>query len=86
MNLSYRGVKVCDSADQVMEQNMSKNYRSAGTGRFVTKSQATRNPSKTVAETRGGGSTNGTHRSAVTGKFVTPSYAAKNPGKTIKDS
>ena len=65
---------------------MSKNYRSAGNGRFVTKNQATRSPSTTVAETRGGGSTHGAHRSAVTGKFVTPSYAAKNPGKTIKDS
>lgn len=65
---------------------MSKNYRSAGSGQFVTKSQATRNPAMTVSETRGGGSTHGAHRNAVTGKFVTPNYAAKNPGKTIKDS
>ena len=65
---------------------MSKNYRSAGSGRFVTKSQATRSPSTTMAETRGGGSTGGTHRSAKSGQFVTPSYAAKHPKTTIKDS
>ena len=65
---------------------MSKNYRSAGSGKFVTKSQATRSPSTTVGETRGGGSTHGVHRSAKTGEFVTPSYAAKNPKTTIKDS
>jgi hypothetical protein len=52
----------------------------------VTKGQAIRNPSTTVAEAKGGGSTYGAHRSAVTGKFVTSNYAAKNPTKTIKDS
>lgn len=65
---------------------MAKNHRSAGSGRFVTKSQAIRSPSTTVSETRGGGSTHSTHRSAVSGKFVTSGYATKNPGKTIKDS
>jgi hypothetical protein len=75
-----------DSQAKPWSKKMSKNYRSAGSGRFVTKSQATRSPSTTVGETRGGGSTHGTHRSAVSGKFVTPNHAAKNPGKTIKDS
>ena len=65
---------------------MAKNYRSAGSGRFVTKSTATKSPSKTVGETRGGGSTGGTHRSAGTGRFVTDAYAAKHPKTTIKDS
>jgi hypothetical protein len=65
---------------------MSKNYRSAGTGRFVTKATAVRQPSRTVAETRGGGSTHGANRSAVTGKFVTPRYAAHHPKTTIRDS
>ena len=63
-----------------------KNYRSASSGQFVTKGAATRNPSGTVGETRGGGSTNGAHRSAVSGKFVGPAAAARWPGKTIKDS
>lgn len=65
---------------------MSKHHRSAGSGQFVTKSQATRSPSTTVSETRGGGSTHGAHRSAKTGEFVTPAYAAKHPKTTIKDS
>lgn len=63
-----------------------KNYRSAGSGQFVTKGTAARAPGKTVAETRGGGSTHGTHRSAISGKFVTGATAARHPNSTIKDS
>lgn len=63
-----------------------KNYRSAGSGQFVTKSVAIRNPSRTVGEARGGGSTNGVNRSAISGKFVGPAAAARWPHKTIKDS
>jgi hypothetical protein len=65
---------------------MAKNHRSAISGRFVTKSTATRRPSTTVSETRGGGSTGGTHRSAKTGLFVSDAYAARHPKTTIKDS
>jgi hypothetical protein len=65
---------------------MAKSYRSAGSGRFVSKAAATRHPKTTVAETRGGGSTHGTHRSAITGKFVKPATAARHPNTTIKDS
>lgn len=65
---------------------MAKSYRSAGTGRFVTKGYAAKHPATTLGETRGGGSTGGTHRSAKTGRFVTGSYAARHPGTTIKDS
>jgi len=64
----------------------SKNYRSAGSGRFVTKNYAGKHPATTLGETRGGGSSHGAHRSAVTGKFVKPEYASRNPSKTIKDS
>ncbi len=63
-----------------------KNYRNASSGQFVTKSAATKNPSGTLGEARGGGSTQGAHRSAITGKFVGPAAAARWPGKTIKDS
>lgn len=65
---------------------MAKNHRSAGSGRFVTKGYAKRNPSRTVSETRGGGSTGGVHRSAKTGRFVTEGYAKRNPKTTIRDS
>jgi hypothetical protein len=63
-----------------------KSYRSAVTGRFVTKSTAARRPATTVAERRGGGSTHGAHRSAVTGKYVKEGYARRHPSTTIKDS
>ena len=62
------------------------NYRSAGSGQFVTKSYATKHPSTTLGESVGGGSTGGTHRSAKTGQFVTDSYAASHPKTTIKDN
>ncbi len=63
-----------------------KNYRSTKSGRFVTKSRATRSPKTTVGEKRGGGSTHGSHRSAITGKFVKPGHAKRNPSTTMKDS
>ena len=63
-----------------------KDYRSAGTGQFVTKGFAAKHPSTTLGETRGGGSTGGAHRSAGTGRFVSDAYAAKHPRTTIKDS
>jgi hypothetical protein len=65
---------------------MAKSYRSAGTGRFITKATAARHPSRTIAETRGGGATGGTYRSAATGRFVTTGNGRSHPGTTIKDS
>lgn len=64
---------------------MTKNFRSADTGRFTTATKAARSPKTTLSETRGGGAT-GAHRSAETGKFVTPAYAARHPSKTVKES
>ncbi len=69
-----------------MAKGGGKNFRSAGTGQFVTKGFAAKHPATTLGETRGGGSTNGTHRSAKSGEFVSASYAKKHPGTTIKDS
>jgi hypothetical protein len=69
-----------------MAKGSGKSFRSAGSGQFVTKNYAGKNPSTTLGETRGGGSTGGTHRSAKSGEFVSASYAAKHPKTTIKDS
>jgi len=63
-----------------------KNYRSAVSGRFVTKGAANKSPKTTLGEVRGGGSTHGAHRSAITGKFVNKAAAARHPGTTIRDS
>ena len=69
-----------------MAKGGGKSFRSAGTGQFVTKSYSKSHPATTLAETRGGGSTHGTHRSAKSGAFVSAAYAAKHPTTTIKDS
>lgn len=69
-----------------MAKGGGKNFRSAGTGKFVTKGFAKSHPATTVGETRGGGSTHGVNRSAKTGQFVTEGYAKSHPKTTIKDS
>jgi hypothetical protein len=63
-----------------------KNFRGAGSGRFVEQSYAKKHPRTTLGEKRGGGGTQGAHRSAVTDKFVTKSAARRGPSTTIKDS
>lgn len=62
------------------------NYRSAGTGRFITSGAANRSPSKSLKETRGAGSAGGTYRSAISGRFVTTAHGKRSPGTTIKDN
>ncbi|MEF2552246.1 hypothetical protein VQ042_12855 [Aurantimonas sp. A2-1-M11] len=69
-----------------MKSGSGKTFRDAGSGQFVTKSQATKHPKTTVSETRGGGSTHGAHRSAITGRFVGPAVAGRWPDRTIRDS
>lgn len=64
----------------------SKNYRSAKSGQFVTKTFANKHQATTLGEKRGGGSTHGAHRSAKTGQFVKAGYANRNKSTTIKDS
>lgn len=60
-------------------------FRSAITGRYVTKAHGNRSPSTTVFEKTGGGST-GSARSAKSGRFVTEAQAKRNPRTTIKES
>lgn len=58
-------------------------YKSAKTGRFVTKSYASRNKAGTVRQTVGSKASG--YRSAATGRFVTKGAATRNPGGTIKE-
>ena len=60
------------------------NYRSAGTGRFVTPAESKASPRTTLKEARGGGDT-GSPRSAVTGRFVTEAYAKSHPKTTVRE-
>ncbi len=55
-----------------------KNYRSAVSGRFVTKGAANKSPKTTLGEVRGGGSTYGVFRSAISGKFVNKAASTDN--------
>lgn len=65
---------------------MTKNHRSAATGRFVAASTARRNLSGTVSEPRGKDSSSGVvYRSAKTGRFVTETTARRNPGTTLRE-
>jgi hypothetical protein len=60
-------------------------FRSAISGRYVTKAHGKRSPSTTVFEKTGGGST-GSARSAKSGRFVTDAQAKRNPRTTVKES
>ncbi|MBS9405479.1 hypothetical protein KG088_17890 [Halomonas sp. TRM85114] len=60
-------------------------YRSAISGRYVTKSHGKRSPDTTVFEKTGGGAT-GSARSAKSGQFVTEGKASRNPRTTVKES
>ena len=62
----------------------SGHFRSAISGRYVTKSHGKRSPSTTVFEKTGGGST-GSARSAKSGRFVTDAKAKRNPRTTVKE-
>lgn len=63
-----------------------KAYRSAITGRFVSKASAARWPSKTIRESMGAGTSNKrpVTRSAITGRFVTKRWGDENPNGTVR--
>lgn len=61
-------------------------YRSAKSGRYVTKSYGKANPRTTVGEAPGkSGSTGGSYRSAISGRFVTAKHGKANPKTTVKE-
>lgn len=60
-------------------------YRSAISGRYVTKAHGRRSPDTTVYEKTGGGAT-GSARSAKTGRFVSKGFAKRNPRTTVEES
>ena len=62
------------------------NYRSAKSGRYVTKSHAKSHPRTTVKEAPGkSGSTGGSYRSASSGRFVTAKHGKANPTTTLRE-
>lgn len=65
-----------------------RNYRSAKTGRYVTKKHGKRHPSTTVREAPGrSASDSGTHyRSAISGQYVTTKHGKVSPATTVKET
>ncbi len=69
-----------------MAGKSSGKYRSAKTGRYVSKSSGKSNPRTTVKESSGKrGSTGGRYRSAISGRFVREKYGKANPKITTKE-
>lgn len=63
------------------------NFRSAGSGRFVTPSKAAKSPSTTLKEPRTASGSSGEHyRSASSGRYVTTKHGKASPGTTVKES
>lgn len=61
-------------------------YRSARTGRYVTKAYGASHPRTTVKESPGqSGSTGGQYRSAITGKFVIAKRGKASPHTTLRE-
>ena len=61
-------------------------YRSANSGRYVTKAYSKSHPRTTVKEASGkSGSTGGSYRSAASGRFVTAKYGKANPKTTVRE-
>lgn len=63
------------------------NFRSAGTGRFITSGKAAKSPGTSLKEPRtASGSSGERYRSAGTGRYVTTEHGKTNPGTTVKES
>lgn len=61
-------------------------YRSAKTGKYISKAAAHRWPNHSVKESVGKSSGNRTvHRSAKTGQFVTKEAVKRNPNQTLTE-
>lgn len=67
-------------------KSTSSSYRSAKSGRYVTKAYGASHPRTTLKEAPGkSGSTGGSYRSAISGRFVTAKHGRANPGTTVRE-
>ena len=61
-------------------------FRSAGTGRYVSKGAGKANPGTTVREAPGASGSSGPHyRSAGSGRYVTTKHGKASPGTTVRE-
>lgn len=62
-------------------------YRSAITGRYISKAAAARHPKTSVTESSGGNQSSGTHhRSAITGLYISEAAAARHPNTSVTEN
>jgi hypothetical protein len=88
--LSLNGVSACALTRQVSSlascvMTKGKSFRSAWTGRYVSRGYGRSHQRTTLHETKGGGSSKGRYRSAMTGRYVTTKHGRSSPGTTIRD-
>jgi len=67
-------------------RSSGKAYRSARTGRYVTKGTAARSPRTTVAESGGNKGSGKAYRSAISGRYVTKGHAQRSPSTTVTEN
>jgi len=62
-------------------------YRSARTGKYISKAAATRSPRRSLKESAGRSSQSGrsVHRSAITGRFVGNATVKRWPNHTVTE-
>lgn len=61
-------------------------FRSAGTGRYVSKGAGLASPRTTVREAAGKSGSSGPHfRSAISGRYVTTKHGKASPGTTVRE-
>jgi hypothetical protein len=64
----------------------SRSYRSAVSGRYVTRAHGRSSPRTTVAEPRGPSKSSGSHyRSAISGRYVTNAHGRSSPRTTVRE-
>jgi len=67
-------------------RSSGKAYRSAKTGRYVSKGTATRNPRTTVTESGGNKGSAKAYRSAISGRYVTKGHAQRSRSTTVTEN
>ena len=61
-------------------------YRSAKTGRFISRAAGARHPKTTVKVSTGKSKGGTRHRSAISGRFVKEATAARHPSVTVTEN
>lgn len=67
-------------------RSSGKAYRSAKTGRYISKGAAKRSPRTSVVESGPNKGSAKAYRSAISGKYVTKGTAQRHPSTTITEN